>query len=223
MILNLGLLVSRPRFITLFVIFWRLEVVKQQISLLDELKVYLQYFHVSELKDLCNQLKIPENEKKPGLINQILFFIRTGETVPLRHYPSVSKAQKGVDYPLLPSTFMLYGDFKNDARTRSFFKSLIGLHFHYTVFGLDWLKERWQQGNPPTYQEFAHFWQSEYLLRKDQRNTLKDEWAYLNFARQFADENPHASKKELLNEWKKMRDRQVQNAKEVLGRIVQNI
>lgn len=188
-------------------------------SILDELKVCLQYFHVAELKDLCDQLKIPKNEKKPGLINQILFFIRTGKTIPSRQYPAASKAQRGTLYPLSPATLMLHGAFKNDSPTRNFFKSLIGPHFHYTVFGLDWLKERWQQGNPPTYQEFADFWQSEHLARKDHRNPLKDEWAYLNFARQFADENPHTSKKELLIAWEKIRDKQVQNARALLDRI----
>ncbi len=187
--------------------------------ILDELKVCLQYFHVSELKNLCNQLKIPSNEKKPGLINQILSFIQTGASFPIRQYPAPSKARRGINYPIFPEALMLDGAFKNDAKTRNFFKGLIGSHFHYTVFGLDWLKEQWYQGTPPTYQEFADFWQSEYLARKDQRNALKDEWAYLNFARQFADEHPHASKKELLIEWKKMRDLQVQNAKKILEKI----
>lgn len=189
------------------------------LLILDELKVCLQYFHVSELKDLCNQLKIPANEKKPGLINQILSFIQTGVTIHRCEYPTASKALRGINYPMTPEALMLDGAFKNDAKTRKFFKMLIGAHFHYTVFGLDWLKERWQQGSPPTYQEFADFWQSEYLARKDQRNALKEEWAYLNFARQFADQNPHASKKTLLIEWKKVRIRQVQNAKKILEKI----
>jgi hypothetical protein len=182
----------------------------------DELEQALHYMKMGELKAVCEKLKIPSNDKKAVLIRSIMSFIQTGAIKKTPAIPAGSKAQKGVSYPLHPKTLILDGAYRNDLKTRLFFKQLIGPHFHFTAFGQDWIRSRWQAGDPPTYAEFAKFWQEEHLRREKGRTVLKKEWAYLNFIRKFTDEHPEASKKQMLAAWEKTRRLEVQKARKLL-------
>ena len=69
---------------------------------------------------------------------------------------------------------MLKGGYKNDLKTRIFFKSIIGDYFHFTAFGIDWLKEQWMKGEPPTYKKFADMWTKEYAYREANGSSQKN-------------------------------------------------
>lgn len=170
----------------------------------------LYYLKVVELKGLCIQLGLPFNGAKAEIIDRLRHFVATGAVLKPAVIPEISKAKKGLTYPLQPGTFMLQGAYKNDAKTRAFFKELIGNHFHFTAFGIDWLNERWQQGNPPTYQEFADMWQKETKKRKKQKPDPKKEWAYIAFVQQYGILHPKASKIETTNAWNKTRAEKVE-------------
>lgn len=172
---------------------------------INKLNKSLHYCKVEELQNICRILHIPCKGKKPHLIATIITFIQSGTILIKKKIPAASCKQPGTNYPLSPETRMVYGVFKNDLATRMFFKKLIGNHFYYTVFGLDWIKQQWMAGTPPTYTEFAVFWQQEYLSRQGKAQELKPEWAYLNFAREFKQKYPTASKTILLNAWDDIR------------------
>jgi hypothetical protein len=134
--------------------------------------------------------------------------------------PEISKAKKNQQYPLKPETLMLIGSYKNDAKTRAFFKQLIGPHFHFTSFGIDWINARWKAGNPPTYQEFADMWQYEYQKRKKQPVEPKKEWALINFMQCYAVEHPYASKEEAMKAWKIARAEKVAFVHRMLKKFI---
>ncbi|QQR48944.1 SAP domain-containing protein [bacterium] len=168
---------------------------------LTALKAALLFFHVAELRDLCVQLSLPKAGTKLSLISRIVYFCETGQIVTELLIPAISRAKRGVLYPLKPDTLMLKGAYKNDLKTRLFFKQLIGEYFHFTAFGIDWLHQRWLNGNPPTYQEFADMWQAEYDRRKKYGSTPKEEWAYINFSQQFFKHHPDATREMLYEAW----------------------
>lgn len=120
---------------------------------LEQLSESLLYLHVEELKEITARLHISDKGAKGAIIARILHFLQFGEELLLPKFPAVSCAKKGVVPALLPKSLMLRGTYKNDLATRLFFKTLIGEHFHFTAFGIDWLNERWMEGKPPTYQE----------------------------------------------------------------------
>lgn len=190
----------------------------------DELEDALHYFSVAELEELCKQyglqIRVPAPLlKKPTLIKAIMTFVSTGERITYKVFlPKSSCAPKGsVSIDLMPSARILFGAYKNDLKTRIFMQKLVGAHFHFTVYGHEWIKERWMQGNPPTYQEFAEFWQSEYEARKEHiESPLKREWAYLNFLRDYRHEHPDTSQQKLNALWEKARAEKVVYAKELL-------
>lgn len=171
----------------------------------DTLQNSLYYLHVKELKKHCEKRALSTKGKKVILIARLIHFLKTGEKINQPDYPATSKARGQKKHELKASSLMLKGSYKNDLKTRIFFKKLIGEHFHFTAFGIDWLEERWMEGNPPTYQEFADKWITEYELRKAQGSTPKKEWAYINFVKSYIHQNPNAPRDEIICNWERER------------------
>lgn len=179
----------------------------------------LYYLNMTELKQLCAKLGIPLSKGKGDMIDAIQRLLTTGKLSQPKKIPARSRAQAGCDYPLAEETLMLYGAYKNDAKTRAFFKKLIGPHFHFTAFGIDWLKERWYAGRPPTYREYADMWVEESKLRNKVKPSPKKEWAYINFLQQFGEKNPHATATQARAAWKKLREEKVAGVLHELQKI----
>lgn len=165
------------------------------------LKKSLMFLHVGELKDVAVQLSLSDKGNKMAIVMRILHFLQTGQKLTLSKFPEKSCAKRGNSYSLDKNELMLKGSYRNDLKTRLFFKQLIGSHFHFTVFGIDWLNERWMEGNPPTYNEFAIMWQEEYQKRKNLPAAPKEEWAYINFVQKYLLNSPKATKELINNAW----------------------
>lgn len=171
----------------------------------------LSYLHVSELKTLLEALCLSSKAfNKNELIARLLHYAVTGQELAPLKIPKVCCAQKGVVYPLQANTLMMYGSYKNDAKTREFFKQLIGPHFHFTAQGIDWLRERWLAGNSPTYEEFAQEWDAEYQRNKIEKRLPKQEWAYIRFVQEYLKINALASKDDINAAWELKRQEQVE-------------
>ncbi|MBN8827736.1 MAG: hypothetical protein J0H68_03405 [Sphingobacteriia bacterium] len=177
----------------------------------------LHFANVKELKEISLNLGLNPKGKKGEIISNIKHFLGTGKEKALKPFPKESKANSKLTYPLSPGTLILKGAYKNDLKTRNFLKTLIGNYFHFTSFGIDWINEKWEQGSPPTYQEFANFWKDEYQKRKVEKAPPKDEWAYINFIQKTLVKNPSASHKEITTSWKLHREKMVANALALLN------
>lgn len=181
----------------------------QDIKNIEEIKKSLFFLNVQELKTISVKLALLDKGKKIELINGILHFLQTGKKLILPRFPEISCAKRSQKFTLFPHALMLKGAYKNDLKTRLFFKHLIGEHFHFTAYGIDWLDHRWMNSNPPTYQEFANMWQTEYLRRRDMPDIPKPEWAYINFVQDIFRNSPCSSKKHADAAWKKEREKHI--------------
>lgn len=103
----------------------------------------------------------------------------------LAQYPERSLSKNHKNHTVTLDARMHKRAYKNDFKTRLFFKEIIGQHFHFTAFEIDWLENRWMDGNPPTYQEFSHMCMKEDELRKAYRSTPKEELAYKFYKKVF--------------------------------------
>lgn len=186
----------------------------QELAQLSEAILYLK---MNQLKSVCEKLTLDSSGKKGELIERIITFLKTGNKITAPAMPAISKAKSGAHYPLAPHTFMLSGAYVNDLATRNFFKSLIGEHFHFTAYGIDWLNERWMAGKPPTYAEFADFWEAERLRRKKQKPNPKDEWAYINFLQDYYAKHSNASKTDATVAWKVKQREMVEKVMSILN------
>jgi hypothetical protein len=181
-----------------------------------ELYDALLFLHVADLRGVCDRLGIDNGGLKPFLIDKIVHFYETGEILSASVVPQVSLAKKGVAYPLHVDTLMLKGAYKNDLKTRLFFKSIIGEYFHFTVFGIDWLNDRWLAGLPPTYGEFATFWKETYSFNKAFGSKIKDTLRLNKFCRDIKLANKGISKQEVLAAWSKKYYEACATVKEIL-------
>ncbi|MBM3857506.1 MAG: hypothetical protein FJ390_06035 [Verrucomicrobia bacterium] len=174
---------------------------------LKQLQESLPFLHREELRLLCERHALSIRGSKPQVLQRILYFVETGKEREEKKIPSVLRIQKGAAPSLHLQSLMLYGGYKNDLKTRLFFKKIIGEYFHFTAFGIDWLRQRWLAGQPPTYQEFAQMWESEFKKGQQQKPAPKKEWAYICFTQQFLKMNPKATRQELLAAWHQERER----------------
>ena len=182
----------------------------------SQLQESLNYLHVAELKDYCTKFALSTKGKKSALINRILHFLQTGEKIDVTPYPRNSVG-RGASI-LAPNELMLKNIYKNDLKTRIFFKKLIGDYFHFTAFGIDWLQEAWMAGKPPTYQEFADMWRLEYKRRQEFGSQPKEEWAYIRFVQKYLNETNTDLKErnQILEAWEKERLRH----KEIIRKLI---
>lgn len=192
---------------------------KEQTVLQDT----LLYMKMAELRHACGMLGLPDKGKKTLLIDRILTRIKTGDIVTSPKVPSKSLARNHPVQQLNTSSLMLYGEYKNDAKTREFFKALIGPHFHFTAFGIDWLNERWLAGNPPTYQEYADFWVKETARRKKEGAKPKDEWMFIRFMQMMEKEYPDLAQEQVLDAWKTLQAQKKQEAFQLLNKVIKNV
>jgi hypothetical protein len=184
-----------------------------------QLQNSLYYLNISQLKNYCDKLTLSTKGKKITLIARILYFLKTSKKIDLAKYPEASMSRGQKNQELKANVLMLKGAYKNDLKARLFFKDLIGEHFHFTAFGIDWLEERWMGGNPPTYQEFADMWQKEYEFRRANGSTPKKEWAYINFVKRYLSTHPKAGYNEILKHWKIERNKHKDLIDEIFKRL----
>lgn len=174
---------------------------KIDVNVLNVLHASLHYLYVNELRLLCEDLALSSKGKKIMLISRIMHFLATGKKLDIVPYPPQSVARGGQHSVPALEALMLKNRYKNDLKNRLFFKSIIGEHFHFTAFGIDWLEERWMAGKPPTYQEFADMWQQEYQVRKREGSLAKVEWAYINCVQRYLFTHPEANREEIIAHW----------------------
>lgn len=190
----------------------------------SQLKEALSHLHVEELELQLTQLGLSsQGFNKNELIERLMHYAITGKELPPAVIPAVSRATKKNPRVLDPQARMLYGAYKNDLATRNFFKKFIGNHFHFTAQGIDWLRERWLQGNPPTYGEFAHEWQDEYERTRQKKRAPKQEWAYIRFVQDYMQQFPTAPKNKINEAWKAKRLEYVQEVKATFHLIHKNL
>jgi len=190
---------------------------------LDVLQDRLHYMKMPELKKACEMLRLSPSGKKAELVKRIMSFIKTGEIVYSPTIPVKACVQYYPRQPLAAQSLMLYGGYKNDAQARALFKKLIGSHFHFTAFGIDWLNKRWQEGKPPTYQEFADYWVEEKACCTRNKPEPKEEWAYIRFLQNMNKVRPHATKEYLMHEWKLLQAQQAENARKLLNKVIEKL
>ncbi len=179
----------------------------------------LMFLYVHELKNYCEKLSLTTKGKKIILAARIMHFLKTQEKNSITPYPKSSLAKKNnLQQPALHA-LMLKGAYKNDLQNRLFFKSIIGNHFHFTAFGIDWLEEQWLSGTPPTYEQFIHMWKNEYAFRSIYKVAPKQEWAYINFIQTYSNMHPHACKDDIIHHWNIERTKH----KKLVDQLIQTI
>lgn len=158
---------------------------------INQLSESIWFLKIQDLKNICNALGIRSGLKGFMITNVLHYHEHKLEIPKPSNIKIAHKTQLSQMTSLDPNQLILPGIYKNDRANREFFKQLIGPHFKFTVAGIDYLKQRWQENNPPTYAEFATYWSQNHKV-------MKPEWQYIKFCKA----NPGLSKQELHAKWK---------------------
>ncbi|MEL6224163.1 MAG: SAP domain-containing protein [Cyanobacteria bacterium J06627_8] len=126
----------------------------------------IYYLKLDELRLICQSLSLPERGAKGMLVKRVLNAVG----VVSEDVRAISAGREikfpGYRGPLKPEQYILPGHYTNGSRMRTKLKTLIGEHFHFTNYGMEWIRERWRTKQYPTFEEFATFWQQEYERRQ---------------------------------------------------------
>ncbi len=187
---------------------------------LDVIEGSIYFLKVPELKQLLTDAGLKPSGSKQTMINSLIAYAKGDSNRPSA--PQLSDGERALRQQANqydPTVFIVPGVYTNNRKSRELFHTLIGHHFSFTTFGMDWIKDRWAEGTCPTYQAFAEFWQEEYMRRKNKgafksKQTLQR----VQFFRAMKDRN--LSKGELEDAWTRERKHHATRAKESIRRII---
>lgn len=131
----------------------------------SEIESSIYFLKVEELAALSKIANIKCVNSKQGLIDNILnaaFGISKIQKARKKWSKAeISEAEKKFD----PDVYMLPILYTNSAEYKKRFKRNIGKHFTFTSYGMNWVKDKWDEGIFPTFEEFETYWQGEYERR----------------------------------------------------------
>ncbi|MEM0911360.1 MAG: hypothetical protein AAGJ37_10325 [Pseudomonadota bacterium] len=186
----------------------------------------IYFLKVDELKHICGELECSASGQKQDIIDAILQAVKSAprKTKNVLSQPnalqSIQAKRRSDDQSRKdPDVFIIPGKYTNNRVQREKFKQLIGGHFSFTSFGMDWIKQQWEKGKYPSYDEFAAFWQAEYERRKKGGSfTSKATLQRVTFFREMKGKYP--SKTALESAWKEKREEQASIALSLLQSLL---
>lgn len=162
------------------------------------------YWWKDELTRFCVEHGIPATGRKLEIRYRVEMFLRTGRV----ERPAPRAAAKGgrdSDGELTLETPVV--NFKSDKKTREFFKSVIGPHFHFTAHLNQFIKDR----TDLTYGDLVREWDADRKRRKssDFKPPIMASCEYNQYIRDFfADpQNEGKSFKEAVASWNEVKVR----------------
>ncbi|MEO0335653.1 MAG: hypothetical protein AAF202_04635 [Pseudomonadota bacterium] len=174
----------------------------------------IYYLKVDELKTISGELGATKKGAKADLIHAILLHLGISAAVKKPQSKKFAKYQG----PLKPEKYILPGHYTNGAASREKLRRLIGEHFSFTTFGMDWIKAQWAESSYPTFQQFAKFWQAEFNRRQAGGSFQS---AMTNARVRFFRENKGLSKSQLEKGWEKERKRHKSRILELLNDVLE--
>jgi len=157
------------------------------------------YWYLNELVAFCRQHGLATSGQKLDLVARIEGYLR-GERDAETHSERTRKRSAAAirSGPITLDTAVT-DDYKCDAETRVFFKSMIGKHFHFTAHLQQFRREQQRMGVRLTYGDLVREWVAEYERRKDPnyRSSIARSWEYNQFVRDFMGDKPRNTGKEI--------------------------
>lgn len=143
------------------------------------------YWYMQELVTYCREQGLPTHGHKHEVLERVRDHLR-GRRIMTPQAPARARATRAVtdDHTITLET-RVGPDYKCDAKTRAFFESVIGPHFHFTAH-----LQRFRRANTHrqlTYGDLATEWIAEHERRKDKnyKPTLMHTWEYNRFVRDY--------------------------------------
>ncbi len=159
------------------------------------------YWLKEELVEFCKAEGLDRRGGKIELADRIAHFLETGGKVNSR---TPAKPKSDFDWgnaELTPKT-VITDNYRNTENVRAFFKTTVGSKFRFTVKFMNWMKEN----VGATLEEAAVAWEHIQQQKKTEpQGKIAPQFEFNQYLRDFAHDNPGASRELVIECWKKKR------------------
>ena len=136
----------------------------------EQIESAIYFLKVSELQQLADLAGLGRSGSKQALIDKLLSAVFMTKSKEVK-YKTWRKAELARIHELYDAKrFILPGKYTNSSKYKERFKASIGSHFSFTSYGMDWIREQWEKGHFPAFEEFEAFWKEEFSRRKRDKN-----------------------------------------------------
>jgi hypothetical protein len=160
-----------------------------------------KYWLCSELRVLCKKYDLPVSGVKADLTARIIRYLETGEII--HPVPKIKYTFRDSDKEMALEAKVV--NYKNDAKTRAFFKKQIGSHFHFNVHLINFVKSN----KNLTYEGLVQEWLAEEKRRENPnyKTKIHASCEYNRFIREFFAREKEKNLSDAIAEWKKLKDK----------------
>lgn len=169
---------------------------RPKISTNIRYKDFINYYWLKEeLHTFCRILMIPQTGNKEVLTRRIYTFLKDG--VVESYTPKNNN--KSNQNTILSMNSIIGLQYKNNSKTREFFRLHIGDHFKFNIEFMNWIKE-----NPDKkYIDAIIFWNKIYDDRKKgKKSYIQPQFEYNRYVREIYLHNKHISRADVIRCWK---------------------
>ena len=173
-------------------------------------KESIYFLKIEELKSVLTYFKLSTSGGKKDLIARIFNHLDihdADDSQVTRNLPSAHPENASVETHIMPKHYT------NGREYREKFELMIGSHFTFTSYGMEWIRDCWGNGIYPSYQDFADYWSKEYDRRK---NGGPYKGPMTNRRVEFFKENSGMTKAELEELWASERQKHRDNISTLL-------
>ena len=166
--------------------------------------VFLNFYWLKqELIDFCKKHKIYTSGAKADLTKRIKSFLEKGIVENVVKNKSYKNRDSDKDIRLDTKVI----NYKNDLKTRFFFKKHIGNHFHFTAHLMKFIKNKHETGKEITYEDLIKEWKDEYKRKQnpDYKTKIGKTFEYNQFIRDFFTNNKGKKLSDAIRAWKKIK------------------
>jgi len=158
------------------------------------------YWYKKELIKFCSQHGLKTTGGKIELAARIEHFLKTGEHLPEKA-PTKKKIHKKNSVQKLPQDINepIPENYTSSTLYRKYFESIIGPHFHYTVYMMNYMKK-----HPGiTFKKYVDEWIAEHERRKNKnyKPPIQKSCEYNQYTRDFFTNNPDRKRDEAIACW----------------------
>ncbi len=171
-------------------------------ALLDPESFKNYYWDKKELVSFCSANGLSILGGKPDLVNRIECFLQTGQKIA----PTKVKRIGGLDSENEITQETPVINYKNDAKTRTFFEKKIGKHFRFNSYLRQFAKISNEDSNL-TYGDLVKGWIKAEEQRKNPsyKSTIDQQFEFNQFQRDFYAKEKGKTRKELIEAWQVIR------------------
>ncbi|MCD4720156.1 MAG: SAP domain-containing protein [Desulfobacula sp.] len=157
------------------------------------------YWYKKELVEFCKQNKLKTTGRKPELTTRIAYFLKTGHAPKESNIKSL-KTKNSIQ--VLPNSMNnpIPENYTSSELYRKYFKSIIGNHFHFTAYMMQYIK-----ATPGiTFKQYINEWKKEHERRKEKnyKPDIMKSCEYNQYIRNFFEKNKNLSLKDAIKCWK---------------------